>query len=155
MVRDLIGAVAMGTLALPAGAVTLSDCDRTTHVSHGGEAGHRDFGAGRVAFAEWWSQEGIFTDLVVMDCATGRYLETRVREERIRDRSFDRIDDAVDVLDRAMRTDPALFSFDRLARDLDRIGRDIVVTDADDETCACAALYPEMRGDKTPYAEAG
>ena len=80
------------------GAVTLAECDRTTHVSHGGETGHRDFGAGRVGFAEWWSQEGVFTDLVIADCGSGDFLRTRVREDSISDRWFDRTDDAVAII---------------------------------------------------------
>lgn len=137
------------------GAVTLAECDRTTHVSHGGETGHRDFGAGRVGFAEWWSQEGVFTDLVIADCGSGDFLRTRVREDSISDRWFDRTDDAVAIIMTEMEAAPALFSFDRLARSLERVGRDMEIASNSAETCACAALYPELRGNKTPYEEAG
>ncbi len=130
------------------------ECDRTTHISHGGETGHRDLGANRVGYAEWWSQEGVFTDLVVMNCATGEFLRTRVREERVSDRYFDRTDKAVSVIEQELAAAPELFSFRRLADALDGTGRDIEIATSDAETCACAASYPELRGDKAPF-EAG
>ncbi|MEL6518151.1 MAG: hypothetical protein AAFQ39_10560, partial [Pseudomonadota bacterium] len=71
--------------ALPAAALTLDDCNRTTHVSHGGEGGHMDLGAGRVLYGEWWSQEGVYVDVIVAHCGTGEFLKTRTREERIGD----------------------------------------------------------------------
>ncbi|MDJ1007179.1 MAG: hypothetical protein QNJ13_05080 [Paracoccaceae bacterium] len=139
-------------LATPAGALTLDECTRVTHVSHGGEAGHRDFGAGRVGYATWWSQEGVFVDLTVADCASGEALTTRTREERISERApFDRTDAALKLIEVEMSAAPALFSFDRLAQALKGTGRDIEIAALTDEPCACAALYPEMRGDFAPY----
>ena len=97
-------------VASPAAALTLADCERTTHISHAGEAGHRDFGAGRVGYGEWWSQEGTYLDLVVADCKTDAMLRTRVQEERISARApFDRTDDAVAVIEREMAASPSLF----------------------------------------------
>ncbi len=93
MIRAL-AYLAAATLAAPVSALSLDECDRTTHISHGGETGHRDLGVGRVGYAEWWSQEGVFTDIVVADCASGKYLKTRAREERMSKRApFDRTDD--------------------------------------------------------------
>ena len=37
------------------------------------------------------------------------------------------------------------------AFDLSGIARDITITTLDAEPCACAALYPEARGDKTEF----
>ena len=139
------------TFASPLFALSLPECDRTTHISHGGETGHRDFGAGRVGFAEWWSQEGVFQDLTVMDCATGTFLKTRVREERISERLFDRTEAALKIIETAVQTSPSLFSFKQLARSLKGVGRDIELAKTTRETCACAALYPELIGDKTPF----
>ena len=46
---------------------------------------------------------------------------------------------------------PALFSFERLAKALDRVGRDIEIATFSDEPCACAAAYPDLRGQKEPF----
>jgi len=58
-------------IASTAQALTLDQCTRTTHISHGGEADHRDLGDGRVIWRDWWSQEGTATDYVIMECTTG------------------------------------------------------------------------------------
>ena len=65
------------TLAGPLHALQLTECARTTHVSHGGEAEHVDLGAGRVMWRDWWSQEGSALTLVVMDCGAGTALRAR------------------------------------------------------------------------------
>lgn len=149
----LIGAI---LAAGQAGAVTLEACERVTLISHGGEAGHRDFGGGRVGFAEWYFHEGAYVDLVVEDCAKGEFLRTRVREERIKpDREFNRTDKVIAIIEREMAASPFLFSFRRLDQAIGRMGADTEVVSTHSETCACAALYPEHRGDKTPYEEAG
>lgn len=141
-------------VAAPVHALELAECDRTTHISHGGESHHRDLGHGRVAYAEWWSQEGVYLDLIVADCASGEKLMTRTREERIGPRPpFDRTAKAVEILDRQMRVSPALFSFVRLADAFKGTGRDIEIANLAAEPCACAALYPDMRGQRHAFEE--
>ena len=139
-------------LASPAQALTLADCTRITHPAHAGEAGHRDFGGALVGYAEWWSMEGVYTDIVVADCRRDRYLRTRVHEERISRRApFDRTDATKAIIAREMTVSPSLFSFERLAEAITPTGRDIEIAHLLDEPCACAAAYPEMTGQKTPY----
>lgn len=138
-------------LATPVAALDVAQCTRTTHVSHGGEAMHRDLGEGRVAWAQWWSQEGEFLDAYVADCANARALTTRLREANVGDRLFDRRDAGLEIIDRHTRRDPALFSLEALAADLEHTGEDIVISDMGMEPCACASLYPEMRGAMTPF----
>ena len=139
--------------ALPAHALELGQCERTTHISHGGEADHRDLGHGRVAYAEWWSQEGVFRDLIVADCKAGERLMLRTQEDRIGRRPpFDRRAKAASILARELQVSPSLFSLDRLAGALKGAGRDISVDEMIEEPCACAALYPEYRGDRAAFA---
>ncbi len=139
-------------LAAPANALTLADCDRTTHISHGGETGHRDLGHGRVAYAEWWSQEGVYLDLIIADCGTGQALSTRTREERITERPpFDRTEKALAIIEDHLAASPALFSLPRLAKALERTGKDIEIAAMTDDPCACAALYPGLGGARAPY----
>ncbi|MDJ0824881.1 MAG: hypothetical protein QNJ16_05195 [Rhodobacter sp.] len=139
-------------VAVPASGLTLTDCDRTTHISHGGETGHRDLGAGRVAYAEWWSQEGVYLDIVVADCGTGEKLMARTREERISERPpFDRTDKAVRILDQQLSVSPSLFSLTRLAGALQGTGKDIEIAAMAAEPCACAALYPGLQVDRAPF----
>ena len=145
-------ALILAVLASPASALTLAECKRITHVSHGGVAGHVDFGAGRVGWVDWWSQEGVFTDFTVADCETGEFLRTRVREERMSERPpFDRRDAVRGIIEAEMLGAPALFSFERLRAAIHPKGRDIEVAVLEAEPCACAAAYPEMRGSRTPY----
>ena len=135
-----------------ASALTLAECRAITHVSHGGVAGHVDYGAGRVGWITWWSQEGVFTDLIVADCRTGAFLKTRMREENISPRPpFDRRDAVREIVAREMSGAPAFFSFERLAKAIHPKGKDIELAVLDSEPCACAAAYPELRGEKTPY----
>ncbi|MGR3503756.1 hypothetical protein [Pseudaestuariivita sp.] len=139
-------------LALPAHAVTLQECARTTHISHGGEDMHRDLGEGRVMWRDWWSQEGTASDFTVADCGSGHALRFRTAEERMNDRlPFDKTDKALKVIASHEEGARAFATFNRMAADLDKVARDIAITELKGETCACAALYPELRGDKAPF----
>lgn len=142
-------------LAPPAFAedLTLGQCTRTTHISHGGESDHVDLGDGRVMWIDWWSQEGTAKDITLMDCAEGRALTFRSAETNMtRGRtSFDRTDLAMDVIALHESGARAFATFDRIAADLDKIARDIAQSTVAQESCACAALYPDMRGDKAPF----
>ncbi|CAN0598216.1 unnamed protein product, partial [Ectocarpus sp. 12 AP-2014] len=139
---------------MPVVAVTLAECDRTIYVSHGGESQHRDLGAGRVSYVEWWSQEGVYTDVVLANCESGTFLRTRVREERISSRSpFDVGKKATGLIEVELTASPALFSFERLASALKGTSRDIEIAQLETEPCACAAQYPELLGSKTPFED--
>lgn len=132
--------------------MSLTDCDRTTHISHGGEADHVDLGEGRVMWRDWWSQEGTATSFSLVDCAPGTSLSFRTQEENMGNRlPFDRTDKALAVIDRHQSGARAFATFDRMAADLDAIARDINIITLDAEPCACAALYPEARGDKVEF----
>ncbi|WP_227270305.1 hypothetical protein [Roseobacter weihaiensis] len=133
-------------------ALAVEDCTRTTHISHGGEADHRDLGAGRVMWRDWWSQEGSATDLTVADCGPGTALRVRAAEENMNARlPFDRIDDALQVIARHESGSRIFATFDRMAADLERFTRDVTQLTLEAEVCACAALYPDLRGDKTEF----
>ncbi|MDD9922047.1 MAG: hypothetical protein OXQ92_07180 [Boseongicola sp.] len=151
MIRIILS-IALLCAAGQVSALTLAECERTTHISHGGEAGHRDFGGGRVGYGEWWSQEGVFTDIVIADCKTGEFLRTRAREEHMRERPpFDRTADVIEIIETQMSVSPALFSFQRLHDALKNVGRDIELAEFQAEPCACAAVYPELLGEKHPF----
>ena len=145
-------AVVAAMLGGQAVALTLSDCDRITHVSHGGEAGHMDLGEGRVMWLDWWSQEGTGEWITVVDCRPGKALRVQSRAENLGNRlPFDRTDKVLAVINRHESGARAFATFDRMAADLDGIARDIEITTLDAEPCACAALYPDVRGDKTAF----
>ena len=148
----IISTVAASVIAGQAQALGLSDCRRITHVSHGGEYGHRDLGEGRVIWTDWWTQEGSFKGFSLVDCASGEMLRFRTAEENMgRRAAFDRTDDAREVLARHQSGARVFATFERMAADLENIARDIEITTGTSETCACAAAYPQMRGDKTPF----
>ncbi|MFL4470848.1 hypothetical protein ACERZ8_13495 [Tateyamaria armeniaca] len=133
-------------------ALSLTDCDRTTHISHGGEADHVDLGQGRVMWRDWWSQEGTATSFSIVDCAPGTALTFRTQEDNMGRRlPFDRTDKALAVIERHEAGARAFATLDRMATDLDNIARDIAITTLEAEPCACAALYPDARGDKTEF----
>ena len=150
--NSVCAAVAAVVLVGPASAVTLTDCDRTTHISHGGEADHMDLGQGRVMWRDWWSQEGTATSFTLVDCAPGAALSFRTQEENMGNRlPFDRTDKALAVIERHEKGARAFATFERMAADLDGIARDIDIKTLDAEPCACAALYPDARGEKTEF----
>ncbi|MEO0772220.1 MAG: hypothetical protein AAFZ04_03460 [Pseudomonadota bacterium] len=139
-------------LASPAAALDLSQCDRVTHISHGGEDMHRDLGDGRVMWRDWWSQEGTATDFVIEDCAPGQALRFRTAEENMGDRPpFDRTDDALKIVERHGRGARVFATLGRMADDLDGIARGITIDVSGQQSCACAALYGDMRGDKAAF----
>lgn len=142
---------AMG-VAGAAQALALGDCMRVTHVSHGGEADHVDLGQGRVMWRDWWSQEGSSTDFVIADCEPGNVLTFRTAEENMNTRAaFDRTDDAMRVVAQHESGSRVFATLDRMAADLQKIARDVKVTTQAQENCACAALYPQMRGEKEHF----
>ncbi|WP_342075276.1 hypothetical protein [Yoonia sp. SS1-5] len=138
-------------------SLTLADCTRTTHISHGGQADDVDLGEGRVMWRDWWSQEGTATGFALVECGSGAVLRFRTQEENmsVERPAFDRTDDALDVLDRHQSGARVFATFERIAADLKFIARDIEQVTLTDETCACAAAYPALRGDKTEFALAG
>ncbi len=139
--------------AAPAGALTLEACERTTHISHGGEDMHRDLGGGRVMWRNWWSQEGTFSDYVIADCAPGRALILRTAEERMNDRlPFDKTRRALTLIDKHEAGARVFATLERMAGSLEDTARDVRIQDLEAEPCACAAAYPDARGTKTPYA---
>ncbi|WP_299653938.1 hypothetical protein [uncultured Tateyamaria sp.] len=145
-------AVVVAMMGGEAVALTLTDCDRTTHISHGGEADHIDLGQGRVMWRDWWSQEGTATSFTLVDCAPGTALTFRTQEEDMGNRlPYDRTEKALAVIERHENGARAFATFDRMAADLDGIARDVEITTLDAEPCACAALYPDARGEKTEF----
>ena len=143
-------------IASQASALTLADCKRTTHPSHGGEIRHADLGEGRVMWMDWWSQEGTAKGFALVECASGEMLRLRSAEENMGRRSaFDRTDEALEVLERHQSGTRAFATFERIAADLEFIARDIAITVETTENCACAAAYPTLRGEKTKFMLAG
>ena len=149
----LVGALLIATLAAtPVAALALADCTRTTHPSHGGEAQHRDLGEGRVFWIEWWSQEGVYEDVLIADCRAGEVLRARTREERIGRRpAFDRTDKALAKIDTLMAGSAAFFTLQRVADSLKGIARDIETAALTQDPCGCAAAYPDATGAREPF----
>jgi len=141
----------LASLATPLSA-SVAQCDRITNVSHGGLGDHVDMGAGKVMWTEWWSQEGVYDNVWLADCRTGIALDLRTHEERITDRFIlDQTDKVRATITRHAEAAPAFFTIDRVAPLIRRDGRDLHIQQYAGEFCACAAAYPELRGDKTPY----
>lgn len=137
----------------PAQALELAQCDRVTHTSHGGEDMHRDLGEGRVMWREWWSQEGTSSDFWIMDCGSGQALKFRTAEVNMGDPvPFERTEDALKVVDRHESGARIFATLARIANDLEGVARDVAVQSLTAETCACAALYAEMQGEKAGFA---
>lgn len=135
-----------------AGAVVLADCTRTTHVSHGGEALHRDMGDGRVMWLDWWSQEGTAKRFVLVDCASGEMLNALTAEENMNRRApFDKSEKALRVIETEHKAARIFATLPRVAQALEGTARDIALSVLDTEPCACAALYADLRGEKAPF----
>ncbi|MCV3272458.1 hypothetical protein [Roseobacter sinensis] len=148
-------ALALGFALLvstPLHALSVEDCTRVTHISHGGEADHIDLGEGRVMWRDWWSQEGSATDITVMDCGPGAALTFRAAEENMNARfPFNRVEDALKVIATHESGARVFATLERMAEELKAFTRDVRIETRHGETCACAAFYPETRGDKTEF----
>ena len=146
---------ATGLILFAAGgaqALSVEDCTRITHISHGGEADHWDLGEGRVMWRDWWSQEGSATDITVMDCKPGAALTFRAAEENMNARfPFDRVEDALKVIAKHESGARVFATLERMADELAGFTRDVRIETRNEETCACAAFYPGLRGDKTEF----
>ncbi|MEM9498304.1 MAG: hypothetical protein AAGA28_10315 [Pseudomonadota bacterium] len=150
--RWLVCALVLAFTAEAGAAPQLSDCTRTTHVSHGGEDLHRDLGAGRVMWREWWSQEGTATDYVIVDCGPGLGLRFRTAEDNMSARApFDRTNAALSIVESHERGARVFATLDRIAADLDARARDVALFELTGEPCACAALYPALRGARPAF----
>ncbi len=146
-------ALTLSVLAGPV-AAAIEACDRVTHISYGGSAAHQDMGHGKVMWVDWWSQEGIFKDVWLADCKTGIALSLRTSEERIKERHvIDRTKRAIEKIERQAEAAPAFFTIDRVAGLVRKDGVDLQVAQYEDEFCACAQAYPELRGDKAAFDE--
>lgn len=142
----------MSLAASGAQALAVEDCTRTTHISHGGEADHWDLGEGRVMWRDWWSQESSATDITVADCGPGTALRVRAAEENMNARlPFDRTQDALQVIARHEAGSRIFATLERMAADLEKFTRDVTLLTLNEEVCACAALYPALRGEKTEF----
>lgn len=153
LIRSLVQAALVCAIAPSATALTLAQCDRITHISHGGESDQTDLGDGRVMWIDWWSQEGTAEDVTIMECASGDALQFRTAETNMtRGRTpFDKTDAALGIIALHESGARAFATFDRIAADLERVARDIHQHQSTTESCACAALYPDMQNGKTPF----
>ena len=148
------GALALGVALLGADearALTLGECGRVTHISYAGEAGHRDFGAGLVGWLDWWSQEGVREVIVLADFASGEALLTITRSQNMAPGvPFDRTDRALAVIE-PMLASPVMRGFEQIADRLTDLRLDPRLEPLTTEPCACAAAYPELRGDRPAF----
>ncbi|MEM6308943.1 MAG: hypothetical protein AAF754_02745 [Pseudomonadota bacterium] len=141
-------------IAGPLAAITPEACKRTTHISHGGEIFHRDLGEGRVIWLDWWGQEGTYHELVLVECASGETLRFRTHEHNIAGtREYHRTERAWDVVQEAHEGSRVFATLPRIAEAVKeaRVAENIALTTTQIETCACAAFYPDQRGEKTAF----
>ncbi|WP_425039550.1 hypothetical protein [Primorskyibacter sp. S187A] len=152
MITRLTYPLALLGAASAAQAIAVPECTRVTHISHAGEEDHVDLGEGRVMWTRWWSQEGSASDIFVVDCADGAGLRFRVAEANMSARlPFDRRTAAMHIVDIVHSGDRVFATMDRLARDVSEVAKDVTHLRMDHEPCACAAHYPDLRGDKTGF----
>lgn len=140
-------------MASPAFAV-VEACDRVIPLSNGGAGAHRDLDDGTVMWVEWWAQEGNFHDVWLAECRTGTALSLRTWEERIKSRYVAKKTRRVmDKIVRQSQAASAFFTIDRVADVVRKDGVDLTIAMYHHEFCACAAAYPELRGEKAPFKE--
>ena len=77
----IISTLAASLVAGQAHALTLAECKRTTHPSHGGEIRHMDLGEGRVVWLDWWSMEGTAKGFSLVECESGEMLKFRTADD--------------------------------------------------------------------------
>ena len=67
------------------------------------------------------------------------------------DTPFDRTEDALEVVARHEGGARIFATLMRMADDLGPIAKDVSVLSSDTESCACAALYADLRGTKAAF----
>jgi hypothetical protein len=145
-------ALALALVSAPAAALELEQCRRITTPSYGGEARHAAMAGDWVAWIEWWSQEGTYTDLKVADCGDHRLMTARLREENIKDRRFDRRPQGMAAFETYAGRAEAFYDLDELAAEMGRVAEDVRVETMVAEVCACASLHPDAAGGLDAFA---
>ncbi|MEL7344688.1 MAG: hypothetical protein AAFN59_07485 [Pseudomonadota bacterium] len=142
--------IAVAAFAGPASALTLADCEHAV-LWNGQEYAHTDHSGGLVEWTLSWASEGVFDDLSVQDCATGEGMTIRARSERMESEiPYDRRDAVRKLVDLAVQ-EPVFFSAATLKDQVTDLRVMVTPLDKSEQSCACAAAYPELRGSKTPY----
>ena len=114
---------------------------------------HSDLGEGLVGWVWSWTAEGVADDIIIADCRSGATLTARARSERMKeDIPYDRRRPAMREILRLTRPEArAFFSLEELGAALDKVRVPSELAEVTQENCACAAFYPELRGNKAPY----
>jgi hypothetical protein len=111
------------------------------------EFGHIDLGQGRVLWEAGFGTKDLFQlTFLISDCATGATIAPLVWTEGL-DATWKFRAEALALA----RAEPSLPLSD-LAGKLVALGMPRDEFTLTDESCACAAFYPELRGDKPAYA---
>ena len=154
--RASLLAAVLAVVTGQAHALSSSDCTRVTHVSHGGEADHTDLGEGRVMWRDWWSNEGTATDFVIVECSTGDALSFRTAEHSMTKRlPFDRTDTTLKIVEEQHKASRVFVPLVKLSQAVSITAVDRELFEFSAEPCACAALYPDLRGNKKAFVLEG
>ena len=144
-------AVAVFVAVTESDAMTLDACARPI-ATHGEEYGHTDLTGGLVLWGERWSNQGFYEDIHMANCQTGEALTGRMVSQGMREAiPYDRRAQAGEALQTLLAGSVAFLNLDRAETALDSVRVPVERTVLRDEPCACAALYPEERGDRFPF----
>ena len=143
--------ISMALLASPAAAVSAGDCLRRVD-TYAFERDQTDLGLGRVSWTWSWTAEGVADDLFLADCASGEAIAARKRDENMTSPvPYDRRPRARRVLE-TLKQGPQFLTMARATEAFEDQRIPVRALTLSHEPCACAAFYPEARGDKTPFA---
>ena len=117
------------------------------------EHSHSDLGDSLVGWFWSWTAEGVADDMIVAECGSGKTLTARARSERMTETiPYDRRQAAMREILRLTRPEArAFFTLEGLREALQDVRVPSEIASVAEENCACAAFYPGLRGDKTPY----
>lgn len=138
--------------------VDLSICAEATQVST--ETSHRDLGRGVVAYrAEIALPEKFtFVDQMLHECESGLRLTLRMQAQVHEDdhplyanqREYDLETDVTELFV-SLIEEQGVHSFDYVEKKARVLGSDVFRGVMEDENCACALIYPDLRGEKKPF----
>ncbi|MEL7459417.1 MAG: hypothetical protein AAFX45_14540 [Pseudomonadota bacterium] len=144
-------AVLFSLLAGQASALTLEACTRPVAI-HGEEYGHTDLTGGLVLWGQRWTNEGAADDLHMVDCQTGDALTARMMSRGMSEIiPYDRRAQAGQALQTLLAGSVAFLNLDRAQGALEGARVPVERSTLRDEPCACAALYPDDRGNRFPF----
>jgi hypothetical protein len=148
-----VSVTAFFTVGRPAFALDVEQCSLAQDIMmpHEGEDDYEDLGSSLVAYQRGGGFEGRgITYVYFVRCSSGETLSVVGAQYDGSSKDFFRADEAQGLI-RGLVASETIYSFNDAKDTLTSAGFEVDLTTANEEVCACKALYPSDRRGKKPY----